>query len=274
MERSATHALVTIPVAPVRAQPNVRAEMVSQELLGSAVRILESGGEWVRIAGADGYEGWLSEGGLLHCSAEVADAWWDEVAGRPALSLDATLVDGQGAPLARLPWGARVAVSGETVTLPDGRRGRRSEGQLVAWDEVGERFERKGAAVVETARLWTGSPYLWGGRTRWGLDCSGYVQAVYRLHGFLLPRDSYQQEEYGEPVEYGAGFAELRTGDLVFFKSVDSDRIGHVAFSLGGPGILHAALPNGIVREDVLGESELGRELAGRVVAARRFFWE
>ncbi len=274
MDRSTTHALVTIPAAPVRAQPNVRAEMVSQELLGSAVRVMESEGEWVRIAGADGYEGWINAGGLLDCSAEVAEAWWDEVGGRPALSLDAALVDDHGASLARLPWGARVAVSGETVTLPDGRRGHLSEGELVAWDEIGVRFDRKGAAVVETARSWIGSSYLWGGRTRWGVDCSGYVQAIYRLHGFLLPRDSYQQEEYGEPVEYGAGFAELQPGDLVFFRSVDSDRIVHVAFSLGGPGILHAALPNGIVREDVLGEPELGHELAGRVVAARRFFWE
>ena len=117
-----------------------------------------------------------------------------------------------------------------------------------------------------------GVPYLWGGRTRWGADCSVFVQAVYRLHGFSLPRDSYQQVEYGEAVEIGGEFEGLRPGDLVFFKAADSDRIVHVAFSVGESTIVHAALQNGVIQEDVLGVSRLGSELLGRVAAVRRFW--
>jgi hypothetical protein len=246
--------------------------MVSQEVLGSAVKVLARDGEWARIRGYDGYEGWISTGGFIDCDADTAEAWWDETGGVPALSLDALLEDENGGTLARLPWGARVARSGAKLTLPDGRSGRLGAGELVGWSELGERFPGDGAAVVRTATAWAGAPYLWGGRTRWGVDCSGFVQAVYRLHGFLLPRDSYQQLEYGEPIEVEAHFEELRPGDLVFFKATDSERIVHVAFSAGGSRIIHAALGNGVIQEDDLRETGLGIELAGRVAGVRRFF--
>ncbi|HEY5626031.1 MAG TPA: hypothetical protein VIT93_06055, partial [Dehalococcoidia bacterium] len=132
--------------------------------MGSAVRVLQRHGEWFQTVGADGYEGWVNAGGLLECSAEVADAWWDEPGGRPALSLDALLVADDGSPLVRLPWGARVATIGDVVLLPDNRRGRLVEGELVAWEQISARFAAAGSAVVETARLWSGVPYLWGGR--------------------------------------------------------------------------------------------------------------
>lgn len=212
-------------------------------------------------------------GGLLVRSRERAEAWWDDAGGQPALVLDAALLDDAGQPVARLPWGARVAVVGESAILPDGRCGRLTQGRWVAWAELGERFPQSGAAVMATAREWLGVPYLWGGRTRWGSDCSAFVQAIYRLHGFLLPRDSYQQAEVGEPIDTGSGFETLQPGDLLFFRAADSVRVVHVAMSLGGAAILHAAQANGFVMEDDLErDSELGRSLTARFVAARRLF--
>lgn len=263
-----THALVRTALVPVRSEPDVRSEMVSQEPLGAALALLEREGEWARARGEDGYEGWVNSGGLHFCDADVAGAWWDEVGGRPAVSLDAILEDAAGGPLVRLPWGARVALAGEYVVTPGGRRGRLAEGRLVGWDEAAERFPGDAAAVVRTAREWMGVAYLWGGRTRWGTDCSGYVQAVYRLHGFQLPRDSQQQEEYGEPIVFGSGHPEPRPGDLLFFRGRESEGISHVAFSLGGRAIIHAAQVNGYVREETLEASGL----AGRVAAVRRLF--
>ncbi len=117
-------------------------------------------------------------------------------------------------------------------------------------------------------------PYLWGGRTRWGSDCSGFVQAVYRVHGFLIPRDSHQQAGVGEPIDTGSGFGALRPGDLLFFRAADSVQVVHVALSLGGAAILHAAQANGFVSEDDLErDSEFERSLAARFVGARRLFW-
>jgi hypothetical protein len=267
------HALVRTALAPVRAEPNVRAEQVSQEPMGAVLEILERSDTWVRVKGEDGHEGWMNEGGLRFCSAEEGQAWWDDAGGRPTVVLDATLVDDSGRALVRLPWGARVAVDDQHAHLPDGRSGRLSDGRWVGWAELGDHFPQTGDAVVATALEWMGVPYLWGGRTRWGTDCSGFVQAIYRLHGFHLPRDSYEQAEVGEAVTAGSDFVELRPGDLLFFRAVDSPRVVHVALSLGGPAVLHAAEANGYVMEDDLtADSQLGRSLAKRVAELRRLF--
>jgi len=268
-----THAVVRTALAPVRASSEVRAEQVTQEVLGAVLEILERRGDWARIRGEDGYEGWVNMGGLLACSRERAEAWWDDAGGQPALVLDAAVLDDAGRPVARLPWGARVAAVGASAVLPDGRCGRLTQGRWVAWAELGERFPQSGAAVTATAREWLGVPYLWGGRTRWGADCSGFVQAVYRVHGFLLPRDSREQAEVGQPIDIGSGLEALQPGDLLFFRAVDSVRVVHVAMSLGGAAILHAAQANGFVREDDLQrDSELERSLTERFVGARRLF--
>jgi cell wall-associated NlpC family hydrolase len=271
---SAMQAIVRTALAPVRAAPGNRAELVSQEPLGAILDVLERTGEWAHCRGEDGYEGWLSIGGLVLCGAGEAEAWWDNAGGKPAVALDATVADAAGRPLVRLPWGARVAVDGPVARLPDGRTGALAEGRWIIWEEVGARFPQEGTAAAKTAREWMGVPYVWGGRTRWGADCSGFVQAVYRLHGFLLPRDSYEQAEIGEPIDAGTGFEGLEAGDLLFFRADNSTRVVHVALSLGGPLILHAAEANGCIQEDDLaGESELARSLAKRMVGVRRLFW-
>jgi cell wall-associated NlpC family hydrolase len=274
-EKSATGAVVKTPLTPVRAEPSVRAERVSEELLGAVLAVLERRDDWARVRGEDDYEGWVHSGGLILSEAARAEAWWDESGGRPGLALDLELRDEEGKPVVRLPWGARIAVEGDLVHLPDGRRGQVAAGDWSLWeDPAGARFPREGAALAATAREWAGVPYIWGGRTRWGADCSGMVQMLYRTHGVLLPRDSYQQAEIGAAIDASAGFEAIEAGDLLFFRARDSERVVHVALSLGGSRIIHAAEPNGFVREDDLkGGADLERSLAGRIVAVRRLFF-
>lgn len=267
------HALVRVGLAPVMAKPNVRSEQISQEVLGSALEVLQREEDWALIRGEDGYEGWVGMGGLISCDRSQVDDWLSGSRGARAVALDATVEDMRGRVLARLPWGARVIVAGGNTTLPDGRSGRVREGAWILEDELVERFQPSGSAAVGTAMEWLGVPYLWGGRTRWGVDCSGLIQAIYRLHGAAIPRDSYQQANCGEPIEPGRDFGALKAGDLVFFRAEDSEHIVHVAISLGGPEIIHSAEVNGCVALDSLvGDSGLERALARRAVAARRVF--
>jgi len=271
---SATHAIVRSPLVPVRRSPENGGEQVSQQTLGAVLEVIEQAGDWALGRSEDGYEGWINVGGLILCGAERAVAWWDDAGGKPALVLDAVVVDESGDPLVRLPWGARVAVDGSVVRLPDGCSGQQAEGRWVEWEKLGGSYPQDGSAVMATAKEWMGVPYVWGGLTRWGADCSGFVQAIYRVHGFLLPRDSYQQAEIGEPIDAGAKFEGAQPGDLLFFRGRESPRVVHVAFSLGGSSILHAAEPNGLVKEDDLrGDSELEGSLAKRLVSVRRLFW-
>lgn len=268
------HAIVRTALAPVRSHPENRAEQVSEEPLGSVLAVIEEAEEWAFCRGEDGYEGWVNKGGLILRESEEAEAWWDDADGTPALSLDAVVADDTGRQLVRLPWGARIAVNQAVAQLPDGRSGRLAEGRWVAWEDLGAAYPQEGAAVVATASEWMGVPYVWGGRTRWGADCSGFVQAVYRLHGFLLPRDSYQQAEIGEPIDAGPKYEGIEPGDLLYFRGRESAKVVHVAFSMGGSAIFHAAEANGSVqRDDLRGQSELEESLSKRLASVRRLFW-
>lgn len=267
-------AIVRVPLTPVRAEPANQAERISEELMGAVLTIIERHRDWLNCRGEDGYAGWVNGGSLVERNADEAEAWWDGPNEKPAIALDAVISDEGGGPLARLPWGARVAVTGLTARLPDGRRGRRTQGEWLVWDEAGARCPQTGAAVVRTAGEWIGVPYVWGGRTRWGCDCSGLVQAVYRLHGFVLPRDSHQQLEIGEPIDPGEAYRGLEPGDLLFFRSPGAERVNHVALALGGSAILHAMESNGhVARDDLNDEIGTGRGLADGLIGARRLFW-
>ena len=266
-------ALTRSAVLPMRARPDVRAEQTSQEVLGSVVAVLERDTEWAKVRGEDGYVGWVSVGGLFPCDDERAEAWRQGIDGKPAIALDGVRLETSDGAVMRLPWGARIAVTAALATLPDGRSGRLTEGRWVEEEELPRHFAPEGEALVRTAREWLGTPYLWGGRTLWGADCSGLIQACFRLHGSSLPRDSYQQARVGEPIEPGADFSRLDPGDLVFFRASDSEHIVHAAISLGGPEIVHAAMTNGCVAvNNLVGSVGIERSLARRAVAARRVY--
>lgn len=267
------YALVRSSLTAVRAKPIVRAEQISQEVLGAVLQVLERDTDWARVRGEDGYEGWVTVGGLHHCDAAAADAWRSGSHGAPAIVLDAVVEDSSGAVLKRLPWGSRLLLDGPGALLPDGRTGKLLDGEWTLEDELRDRFPPSGKALAKTAARWLGAPYSWGGRTLWGVDCSGYAQACYRLHGMTLPRDSYQQERCGAPIEPGRDFARLKEGDLVYFRGEESEHVMHVAISLGGSRIVHSSLTNGgVAIDDLSGDSGFERALAMRAISARRLF--
>ena len=264
-------AVVRAAFAPVLAAPRASATQTSQNLLGATVELLERHGPWVRVRGRDGYLGWTHHGYLVVHDAEGAAAWTHPSRGKMALSLDALIVDESGQPVVRLPWGARaVLLEDGRVALPDGRRGRVAAGEIVSGDDLPRHFPLSGAAVVETARRWAGTPYLWGGVTTSGADCSGFVQSVFRVHGLELPRDSDMQARCGEEVRAGDAFENLHAGDLLFFAE-SGNAVDHVAISAGGGRIVHAAITNGGVAEDDLtADYEVAARLRSIFHSARR----
>ena len=181
------------------------------------------------------------------------------------------LIDDAGRIFARLPWGARIVrLSAEQYELPDGRRGAIGSGEVVAVDRIADWFPARGDSVSRTARRWIGAPYLWGGVTAGGVDCSGLVQAVFWLHGIALPRDSDQQSHMGQPIDPGENFQNLNAGDLVFFSDTPA-RVTHVVISMGGPHVVHSALTNGGVDvNDLAGDLELEGRLRAQYTRAQR----
>lgn len=297
--------VVTAAWTAGRTEPDQRAEMSTQWLCGEVLGVLEREPPWLRVRGPDGYVSWVHRGGLAADAASPV-AGWEEAA--TALSLGLVLSpDLTGAPPPGtpryLPWGARVAAAGaRRVRLPGGEETRcRPEDALVEGGERARRFPPEGEAVVRTALRWRGAPYLWGGRTRQGADCSGFVQAVYAMHGVPLPRDAADQLAAGPEVPgaaaqdataagldaTGAGPAATdaagteapardgpdvrrRSGDLLFFGE-DAGTVTHVAMVVGGTRVVHAAAGNGSVAvDDLAGAGRIARRLRRRLVGATR----
>jgi gamma-D-glutamyl-L-lysine dipeptidyl-peptidase len=248
-------------IAPVLAQPGVRAEQVTQLVLGETAAVVERAAEWLRVCThADGYDGWIHSGYILELDDEAADEWRT----RASSWSEGAVVRIGGSHLA-VPLRARVAMETDGVVLPDGRRGRVTAGS------VRETAQVIAAARAKAPERWAlehffGSPYLWGGVTPWGVDCSGLVQTTFAARGFALPRDSAQQVAYGRVISAEA----IQPGDLLFFRSEAGKAITHVAFAGDADTLVHAALACG----GMLSESWLpGSRAAGlreRLVAVRR----
>jgi hypothetical protein len=269
-EAERPYALIRAATAPFLASPLVSAPILSQTVLGQRVRVLRCAGRWAHCRSEDGYLGWVHRGYLRRMTEAEATEWEVGSGGELCFSLGALVRGEDGEVLAQLPWGARVVrEEGGEVRLPDGGRGR-AAGELVPVAALPDRFPADGRAVVATAAHWIAAPYLWGGITPAGVDCSGLAQAVYRTHGLLLPRDSDLQATAGEAVDPGPDFSRLLPGDLLFFAE-EPHRVTHVALSLGGSRIIHASLGNGGVRRnDLLGGMRYEDELRRLFVGARR----
>jgi hypothetical protein len=164
--------------------------------------------------------------------------------------------------------GTRLEVAGHAsgwveLRLPDGGKGWTEEHRVQRYRADEPPWPPEHEALVCTARRFLGIPYLWGGCTPVGLDCSGFVQLVFGLHGIPLRRDASEQAAQGGPVELDA----LQTADLVFFgdRCAESPRITHVGMMLDGRRFIHAR-GGQCVRIDDVREDHWSR----RVVSARR----
>ncbi len=201
--------------------------MTNQLLFGEAVEILrEKGALWLKVRSLhDGYEGWMTR----NLVEEV-----DELSARlevSAFTKDHISVIQVRDMTMRLPMGS---------CLPGWEHGKGQFG-TVAYRYEGEVHmpapEGQAAGQLETrARDWINAPYLWGGRTLLGVDCSGFAQVQFRMLGIELPRDAWQQAQEGQPVKK---LRDAQKADLAFFD--DKDEIVHVGILLSSEEIIHAS---------------------------------
>jgi cell wall-associated NlpC family hydrolase len=256
-------AVVTAAIAPLLREPQLTAPRVSEVLHGETLDILERREDWLRVKAPDGYVAWLPAGYVVTGPANWAEDWRERATAR-ALSADIVTAEGRR----RLPTGGRVALKRGIVELADGQRGAVAAGSVRREQEL--RVEARHLALPELAQKWYGgAPYLWGGRTEWGIDCSGLVQAVYGARGVALPRDSDQQFGEGREVPITTDGAGFEAGDLLFFT--ERGRVSHVAMWAGAGRIVHSALSRGGVGGDHLfGDEPRMKRLRQGLVGVRR----
>ena len=257
-------AVVTAAVAPLVREPRITADRLSEALHGETLTLLERREAWLRVRATDGYHGWIHTGYLATGSDDWAGDWETRASAR-SLGAELRCEDQRF----RLPLGALVALRRNGgVETADGRAWSVAAGVVRPAAEY--RAEARLLAAPEWALRWfSGAPYLWGGRTEWGIDCSGLVQATYAARGLALPRDSDLQYGAGREVTLDPAGAGYEAGDVLCFA--DGHRISHVALWAGAGRIVHAALARGGVgADDLLADTPAARRLSAMLVAVRR----
>jgi len=253
------YAVIAVPAAPVRRKPNHRKEMVNQLLFGESVKILKTKGDlWVKIRSLhDGYEGWMTNTMLQEADESVANNM-SAFATADLLSV-ISIADKQ----INIPVGS-------SLPFFENRKGKFGELEYSFSGNYYKRNEQQPSAelVKQLTSQWLNAPYLWGGRTPLGVDCSGFVQVIFKLLDIDLPRDAWQQAQEGKAVKK---FANSQPGDLAFFDNKED--IVHVGILLGNNEIIHAS---GKVRLDRIDKKGIINEMPGsnkiRLRAIRRYW--
>jgi cell wall-associated NlpC family hydrolase len=243
--------VINVSVANLRTEPDHTAEMASQAILGTPLKILKKKGGWYLVQTPDEYLGWTDDR-LVRMTKDEYAVWVQQ----PKLIVTAEVTHVRAAkertsqPVSDVVAGSILALKGTSgafyeVEYPDGRTGfiAKEESQpfetwLAGAHDTPER-------IVATAKRFFGVPYLWGGTSSKGMDCSGFTKTVYYLNGVVLPRDADQQAAVGDSIEIPGGTLDLKPGDLLFFGSHASpgkpERVTHVAISLGGRRFIHSS---------------------------------
>ncbi len=247
-----TVAIVTVPVADLRREPNHRSERVSQLTYGHKFRIIEKDESgFIKVSGDDDYVGWIHSAYTNEFALTNAEA-------QTVTSPIAQLSFDKRSESLLLPYGAFVAFDRRTEHHRDWKHNQKvtiRQGFLLPQTPLDV------PGLIHEARSLCGVPYLWGGTSGFGFDCSGFIQTLFRRRGIQLPRDSKDQEQVGEEVKLEASAA----GDLIFFP-------GHVALHLGDKQIIHASRLRGCVAIDSLDEKadNFRGDLADGITSVRK----
>ncbi|WP_333862684.1 C40 family peptidase [Sphingobacterium sp.] len=243
------YGICTLAIVPLRLEQAHRSEMVSQVLFGELFEVLDEQADWtsIRLLDTD-YLGWIQNGQFQK---------FDDLDMQQYLSGKPILVGRDGGLLLsdtdrfQLCHGTKLYLTAEnTVDFPPLRL--TYQGDFNPFSK--NQFKTE---VAQLALSYKNTPYLWGGRSQWGIDCSGFSQLIYSCFDLLLPRDAYQQAEMGQTVDF---ISEIKVGDLAFFDNAEG-RITHVGIMLDRDTIIHASAKVRIDRMDTEGifNAELNR---------------
>ena len=230
--------LCNLAIIPLRIEPNDRSEIVSQVLFGEHFEVIEQQKQWAKIRlDYDHYEGWIDSKQFLEITPQDFETLCQD-----AVILNGDLVEYITAPgnvLMPIPLGASITFL-NNVTINTSN-----------FDFEGLRVcgIKAKSEIIPTSFLYLNAPYLWGGKTPFGIDCSGFTQMVYKLNGYKLQRDASQQAMQGEALSF---IEESEPGDLAFFDNEEGNII-HVGIIMEDNYIIHASGKVRIDRLDHLG---------------------
>ncbi|MDO1445990.1 C40 family peptidase [Rhodocytophaga aerolata] len=253
-----TYGVVSVSVANIRSQPAHSAELATQATLGTPVKVLNKNGSWYQVQTPDNYISWVDEGGIKLMNKQEFDTWQQAkkiiYLNMYGLSYSEPNTDTQT--VSDLVSGDVLWLKGERadfyqVAYPDGREAYIPKASAQVYESWVASLNPTEESLISTAKKLMGIPYLWGGTSLKGMDCSGFTKNVYFLNGLVLPRDASQQVHTGNLIDTSNGFEDLRPGDLVFFgkpaANGGTEKVTHVGMWIGNYEYIHASGSSGKV---------------------------
>jgi cell wall-associated NlpC family hydrolase len=243
-------AIVNVSVCNLRQANDYDAGMASQALLGMPVKLLQKDG-WYEIETPDNYRSWVLGASLQLVTRAELEQWnrAEQVVVTAIYGFVYSKATARAQTVSDVVAGNRLKLLGSTrkfyhVAYPDGRTGYlpKADGQPV---EKWRRAVRHDAAgIIETGKRLMGVPYMWGGTSTKGVDCSGFVRTTLLQHDIIIPRDASQQAFKGQHIDIAPDFGNLLPGDLVFFgrKATDGKpaHVSHVGIYIGNKKFIHS----------------------------------
>lgn len=262
-----TWGLVTISVANMRYNPAHSAEMATQALMGTPVKVLQEENGWFLVQTPDNYIAWTESAGIAQLTQSQLDTW--KTSDRLIYLADNGWILNNpgktGHPVSDIVMGGILAIGqGEVngsfipVELPDGRKGFINNSECRKYAVWSEQVISDSTALVNSAYNFLGRPYLWGGTSIKAFDCSGFTKSIYMLGGLILSRDASQQVLQGTEVPTGAIWKNLNSGDLLFFGRLATEekpeKVSHVGMYIGDSEFIHCS---GMVRVNSLDSARI-----------------
>ena len=252
------YGIIHLAIVPLRDAPAHKAQQVSQLLFGESFEVFETQGDWLQIQTEnDGYVGWIQAIQAVLPNAETYHQNQQkafQLTTEP-VTIVRKIADGS---LLYLPAGSKiVGIEQNQFTIGN-----------TTFELLHQILPDKNS-IIDHAYSYLNTPYLWGGRTHFGIDCSGFAQAVYRQQGIQLKRDAWQQAEQGEVVAF---LQSALPGDLAFFDN-EEGRIVHVGIMINNEQIIHASGNVKVDRIDNQGiYSQEQKKYTHRLRIIKRFF--
>lgn len=248
---SRIYGIVNLSVCNIRSKPDHPEELSTQALMGTPVRILKESNGWFLIQTPDDYLGWVDDDGIARYNAEEMINWlkskkiiYTEFFGfiYSDKNLSEKISDIVAGNILKLVNSDKKTFE---IELPDGRKGYINRKEAKLFDDWYNSLDFQAASIIKTAKQMMGFPYLWGGTSIKGIDCSGFMKTIFFLNGLILSRDANQQALHGSEVPFDPDFSQLKPGDLIFFgrraSETRPERITHVGLYLGDKRFIHSS---------------------------------